>query len=45
MTAHNLSTVFAPTLIAITNQVTNLTQEILILELMITFCNDIFKSN
>lgn len=43
MTAHNLSTVFAPTLIALTTQVTNLTQEILVLELLITFCHDVFR--
>lgn len=42
MTAHNLSTVFAPTLMAVPQQCTDLTQEIHVLEIFITHSSKIF---
>ena len=42
MTEHNLATVFAPTLIAIPQHLTDLSQEIFMLTSLITNCQAIF---
>lgn len=42
MTEHNLATVFAPTLIATTPQITDLSQEIYMLSSLILHCHAVF---
>lgn len=42
MTEHNLATVFAPTLIATTPQITDLSQEIFMLSSLIQHCYAVF---
>ncbi|XP_075154955.1 rho GTPase activating protein at 5A [Haematobia irritans] len=43
MNEHNLATVFAPTLIATPQHLTNLTEEIFMLSFLITHCSSIFN--
>lgn len=43
MNEHNLATVFAPTLIATPQHLTNLTEEIFMLSSLITNCSVIFS--
>lgn len=45
MNEHNLATVFAPTLIATPQHMTNLTEEIFMLSSLITHCETIFASS
>ncbi|XP_017871240.1 PREDICTED: N-chimaerin isoform X1 [Drosophila arizonae] len=45
MNEHNLATVFAPTLIATPQHMTNLTEEIFMLSSLITHCEKIFASS
>ncbi|ALC48496.1 RhoGAP5A, partial [Drosophila busckii] len=45
MNEHNLATVFAPTLIATPQHLTNLTEEIFMLSSLITNCESIFATN
>lgn len=42
MTEHNLATVFAPTLIAIPNHLTDLSQEICMLSTLIANCEAVY---
>lgn len=43
MNEHNLATVFAPTLIATPQHLTDLSQEIFMLSTLITNCQSVFK--
>lgn len=45
MNEHNLATVFAPTLIATPQHMTNLTEEIFMLSSLITHCKTIFATS